>query len=66
MSFQVHIDPVLCEVVSREGVQPDPQKVKALTKMPAPKNKRELQSFLGVINYLRKFSPGTAEVCDPL
>ena len=34
--------------------------------MPAPKNKRELQSFLGIINYLGKFSPGTAEVCDPL
>ena len=34
--------------------------------MPAPKNKRELQSFLGVINYLGKFSPYTAEVCSPL
>ena len=34
--------------------------------MPVPKNKRELQSFLGIINYLRKFSPGTAEVCEPL
>ena len=48
------------------GVQPDPQKVKALTKKPAPKNKRELQSFLGVINYLGKFSPGTTEVCGSL
>ena len=34
--------------------------------MPAPKNKKELQAFLGVINYLGKFSPGTAEVCKPL
>ena len=58
--------PFFGEVVSRQGVQPDPQKVKALTKMPAPKNKRELQSFLGVISYLGKFSPGTAEVCNPL
>ena len=54
------------EVVSRQGVQADPQKVKALTEMPAPKNKKELQSFLGVINYLGKFSPGTAEVGNPL
>ena len=48
------------------GVQPDAWKVKTLTKMPAPKNKKELQAFLGTINYLGKFSPGTAEVCEPL
>ena len=34
--------------------------------MPLPNNKRELQAFLGIINYLGKFSPGTAEVCEPL
>ena len=34
--------------------------------MPAPKNKKELQAFLGIINYLGKFSPGTADICDPL
>ena len=54
------------KVVSREGIQPGPQKIKALTNMPVPKNKRELQAFLGIINYLGKFSPGTAEVCEPL
>ena len=31
-----------------------------------PNNKKELQAFLGIINYLGKFSPGTADVCDPL
>ena len=54
------------KVVSREGVQPDPQKVRALTEMLVPKNKRELQAFLGIINYLGKFFPGKAEVCKPL
>ena len=34
--------------------------------MPPPNNKIELQAFLGIINYLSKFSPGTTEVCDPL
>ena len=50
----------------RDGVQPDPQKIKALMDMLAPKNKKELQAFLGIINYLGKFLPGTADVCDPL
>ena len=34
--------------------------------MPAPKNKKELQAFLGIINYLGKFCPGTTDICDPL
>ena len=34
--------------------------------MLAPNNKKELQAFLGIINYLGKFSPGTADVYDPL
>ena len=52
--------------MSREGVQPDLHKIKALTDMPVPNNKKELQAFLGIISYLGKFSPGTADVCDPL
>ena len=58
--------PFFGEVISRRGVQPYPQKIKALTDMPAPNNKNELQAFLGIINYLGKFSQGTANVCDPL
>ena len=53
-------------VVSSQDIQPDPQKVRALTEMLAPKTKKELQAFLGIINYLNKFSPGTSEVCKPL
>ena len=58
--------PLFGEVVSRQGIQPDPQKVRALTEMLVPKNKKELQAFLGIINYLNKFSPGTSEICKPL
>ena len=54
------------KVVSREGIQPDLQKIRALNEMPAPKNKKELQAFLSIINYLSKFSPDMLEVCKPL
>ena len=53
-------------MISREGVQPDPQKIKFLTDMLVPNNRKKLQAFLGIINYLGKLSPGTADVCDPL
>ena len=58
--------PFFGEVVSREGIQPNLQKIRALTEMPVPKNKRELQAFLAIMNYLAKFSPGMSEVCKPL
>ena len=58
--------PFFGKVKSWDGVQPDPQKIKVLTDMPVPNNKKELQAFLGIINYLGKFSRGTANVCDPL
>ena len=58
--------PFFGEVVSRHGVQPDPQKVRALTEMLAPKNKKELQAFIGIINYLNKFSQGMSEACELL
>ena len=58
--------PFFGEVVSRQGIQPNPQKVKALMEMPAPQNKKELQAFLGIINYLNKFSVDTSEACEPL
>ena len=43
-----------------------PTKIKVLTYISVPNNKRELQTFLGIINFLGKFSPGMVEVCDPL
>ena len=54
------------EVISRNGVQPDPKKIKALMEMPPQNNKKELQAFLGITNYLSTFSPSTASICVPL
>ena len=54
------------EVISRYGVQSDPQKIKALMDMPPPNNKKELQDFMGIINYPSKFSPSTVSICEPL
>ena len=54
------------KVISRHRVSPDQAKVKALMDMPLPKTKRELQLFLGIVNYLSKFSLMTVEVCKPL
>ena len=36
---------------------PDPSKVSAIKEMPAPQNKGELQSFLGMVTHLSPFIP---------
>ena len=37
---------------SSQGMHPDPKKVQGITEMTAPKDKQQLQSFLGVVNYM--------------
>ena len=58
--------PFMSEIISRHRVSSDQAKVKALTDMPPPKTKGELQLFLGIVNYLIKLSPMTVEIIKPL
>ena len=44
----------------------DPHKVKAIQEWPTPKMKRELQQFLGFINFYRRFIKGFAKIAKPL
>jgi hypothetical protein len=39
------------------GIRPDERKIKSIRDMPSPSNLTELQSFLGMVNYLTRFSP---------
>ena len=44
-----------------QGVKPDPTKAEAIMKMEAPQTKQELQSFLGMVNYLGQYIKKMAE-----
>ena len=39
-------------LVTSDGLKPDPKKINVITNMPAPQNKMQLQSFVGLCNYL--------------
>ena len=41
-------------------------KVSAITAMPSPTNKKQVQSFIGMINYLSKFSMRFSELAEPI
>ena len=47
---------------SSEGVKPDPRKIEAMKNLPEPKSEALLQSFLGIVNYLSRFSPNIAKM----
>ena len=49
-----------------EGIRPDENKIKANCNMPPPKNLAELQSFMGMVNYLNRFSPIIARTSEPV
>ena len=46
---------------SREGIRPDPKKIADMQNMPAPTNEKELQEFLGLMNFFSPFIPNLAE-----
>jgi len=53
-------------IISKDGLKPDPDKVRAVEEMPQPTCKQEVLSLLGFVNYLSKFLPRLAEVAQPL
>ena len=48
--------------LSSDGVKPDPKKIEAIKNLPEPKSEALLQSFLGIVNYLSRFSPNIAKM----
>ena len=47
--------PFLGHVVSKGGIKPDIQKIRAISQMPPPKDKSKLRTFLGMVAYVRRF-----------
>ena len=49
-----------------EGMKIDDRKVEAIKQMSAPKDKKSLQSFQGMINYLKRYSVKLMKLSEPL
>ena len=52
--------------LTADGIRVDPKKIEAITQMEPPQNKASLQSFNGMVNYLKRFSPVLSELSEPL
>jgi hypothetical protein len=51
-------------MLSRDGIKIDPNKVATLQKISIPRSKKEVQSFLGRVNFSRRFIPNLAEIIN--
>src|SRR5207244_1716941 len=53
-------------IISPDGTSMDPDKVKAVADWPTPKRVKDIQSFLGFVNFYRRFIPDFAKIARPL
>ena len=51
---------------SKHGISPDPKKIKALNHTEFQPDKETMKSFLGMINYLNRYSALSANLTTPL
>ena len=56
----------LGHVITREGVSTDPAKIDKVAKWPTPQSAREVQQFLGLAGYYRRFVRNFATIAKPL
>ncbi|GFW43383.1 retrovirus-related Pol polyprotein from transposon 297 [Trichonephila clavipes] len=53
-------------IISKEGIETDNKKIRAITEMKPPKNNREVSKFLGMTGWYQKFISRYADICEPL
>ena len=75
--YQLRLNPAKCIfgvksgkllefVVSQKGIKVDPNKVKAILDMPEPRTEKQVQGFLGRLNYIARFILRLTATCEPL
>jgi hypothetical protein len=53
---------LLGHIISKDEIKIDPSRIEAIQKLEHPRNIKELQSFIGKINFLRRFIPNLVEL----
>ena len=65
-TFEVTFEKLLGFMVSQRGIEVDPEKIKVIVEMKPPKTEKEIQGFLGRIQYISKFIAQLTITCEPI
>ncbi|UYV78164.1 hypothetical protein LAZ67_16000346 [Cordylochernes scorpioides] len=57
---------ILGYITGKHGIKPAEHNIKAVRNFPRPKKVKEVQSFLGMCSYYRKFIKDFSKIADPL
>ena len=58
--------PILGHIISGDAIKADPDKIASFHSLLVPKTGKQVESFLGMANYLRDYVPLYARICAPL
>ena len=61
-NFSLEEGKLLGHIISKEGIRIDPDRVSEILKVEEPRSKKEVQSFIGQVNFLKRFIPSFAEI----
>ncbi|CAF1667312.1 unnamed protein product, partial [Adineta ricciae] len=53
-------------IINSNGKQPDPSRVTTIQNLPVPKDVKQVEAFIGKINYYGKFIQNFSNLCSPL
>jgi len=56
----------LGHIISENGISPDPSKLTAIKEFPTPRKVKDIQSFIGLTGYYRKFIADFSKIVKPL
>ena len=56
----------LGHVINSQGIRADPDKIKAIRDMPEPKDVADVRRFMGMVNFVGKFSPRLPDLTKPI
>lgn len=64
--FVVSEGNLLGHIITKNEITIDPDRIKAIAQIPQPSTKKDMKSFLGKINFLRKFISNFVQIVKPL
>ena len=64
--FAVTEGKLLGHTIFKKGISIDPERIKDIEQIPLPHNKKGMQSFMGTINFMRRFVPEFSQIVKPL